>query len=164
MTSFFWPVTFRSSPHRRRKLMAYFESWGNSEQETRAFYVKILIWKFDLIWPDWPPSKARLDDVIGLNDCHHRYLRAKWPRKQVSHGMFVTSILWWPFVTWPRLFVNMPFVLTQYPFWTHIQHFGWVWLNCNPSNRPEITKRWKHFIVTFDMTLTWHATLILKMD
>ena len=37
-------------------------------------------------------SKVKLDDVIGSNNHHHRYLRAKWLRKHVSHGMFVTFI------------------------------------------------------------------------
>ena len=46
--------------------MEYLQSWGNSEQETSAFYTKIVIWKFDLIWRDLTltPSKVTLDDVI----------------------------------------------------------------------------------------------------
>ena len=90
--------------------------------------IDLKIWPY-LTWP-WPltSTKFRLDYVIGPTDCQHRYLRAKWPRKHVSHRMFVT-FLWWPFVTWPwaRPLAKIPFVLMQYPFWTSIQHFGRVW-------------------------------------
>ena len=60
-----------------------------------CFYAKILIWKFCLfdLTLTWPPSNVKLDDVIGSNDCHHRYMRTKWPRKHVSRGMFVTFIV-----------------------------------------------------------------------
>ena len=47
----FWLAIFQSSTRRRRKPMAYLESWGNSEQEKCTIYVK----KIDLkIWPFWP--------------------------------------------------------------------------------------------------------------
>ena len=91
MTSFLLAI-FQSFMHRRRNPMAHLEPWGNFEQETCAFYVKMLIWKFDLTLI-CRPSTVRLNGVIGSNDCHHRYLRAKWPRKHVSHGMFVTFTL-----------------------------------------------------------------------
>ena len=72
-----------------------------------CYLCKLLIWKFDIIWPDlfisfilnikqtftWNPSKVKFADVIGSNDHHWRYQRAKWPRKLVPYGMLVTFIL-----------------------------------------------------------------------
>ena len=47
-----------SSRHRRRKLIAYSESWENSEPETCVSNGKILISKFDLIWPGMDLTSA----------------------------------------------------------------------------------------------------------
>ena len=109
VTSFFDSRFFRSSSHRRRKLMTYLESWGNAEHETCVFYLKILIniekmTFFDLTLT-WPPSKVWLDDVIWSNDCHHWYLRAKWRRK-----MCRTAWLWLFMVTFCDLTLTLTFV------------------------------------------------------
>ena len=98
---YFWLSIFRCSTHCRRNLMGYLESWWNSEQETCSFYVKIVIWKFGLIltWP-WPDFRRVRLDVIAPNDCHHRYLRARWPRKPISRHVCDFTLLW-PFVNWP---------------------------------------------------------------
>ena len=47
------------------------------------------------IWPylTWSPSTVKLDDVMGSNVLHYRYLHAKCRGKHVSHGMLVTFIL-----------------------------------------------------------------------
>ena len=93
MTSFFLLAIFGNSTHRRKKVMTYLESWGNFESEACAFMqnIDLKIWPFYLTLT-WPPSKVNFDDVIGSNDHHYRYLRVKWLRKHVSHGMSVTFI------------------------------------------------------------------------
>ena len=105
-----------------------------------------------------PPSKLRLDDVIGSNDNHYRYMRAR-PRNHVSHGMFATFILQWRFVTWRWSFLICLFIHTA-PFvdmygstlWVGLSSLHSVW----PTREP---KMWKLFLLTFNLTLTW--TLML---
>ena len=70
----FWLAIFRSSTHHRGKLMAYLGSWGNPEQETWAFYAKIFIWKFDLIWPDLDRPSVKIQGGWHLRFKYHRYL------------------------------------------------------------------------------------------
>ena len=98
----FWPATFESSTHRRRKLMFFFGILTKFRARNMCFLYKTMIWKYDLIWRDldltsiqksgWKTSHSQMS--------HYWYIRAKWPRKHVSHGMFVTFILKWPFATW----------------------------------------------------------------
>ena len=131
---------FRSSTHRRRKLMAYLDSWGNSEQETCAFYAKN-IWKFDLIRPDlgmtsvksqvgWRHSVQWLS--LSISAC-------KMTQKNMCRAACL-RLLFYGGLLWPDLDVDLLYVLTRYSFWTSIQHFGWVWPLCIPSNRPESPK------------------------
>ena len=90
----FFHVHFFSSTHRRRKLTTYLESWGNSESETLPLCKNIDLKNltlFDLILA-WSLSKLNFNEVIGSNDHHYRYLRAKRPINHVSHGMLVTFI------------------------------------------------------------------------
>ena len=138
--------------------MTYLESWENFESENCVFYSKILIRKFAIIWAelDLTSAKSKVDNAIGLN----RSLRAKWPRKQVSHGMLVTYIL----VTFCDLALTSfesDLCTHAVPFLDKCQRFGWVWALCGPSNRPE-SHNAKSYILTFGLTLTWQVTLILK--
>ena len=59
----FWHAIFWRSKNRTRKLMTYLESRGNSEQETCAFYVKLLIWR--LTWPCPNPGLTSIKSQIG---------------------------------------------------------------------------------------------------
>ena len=117
MTSIFWLAMFGSSTHRRRKRTTYLESWGNSESETCVLCARYWfgnLTSFDLTL-SWPPSKVIFDDVMGLDDHHYRCLRAKLPRKHVSHCIFVTFFLMnFCDMTLTLTFSNMAFVLTRY--------------------------------------------------
>ena len=92
------------------------------------------------IWPDldltstWPPSKVRLDDVIGSNDCSHRYLLAKWPRKHVSQ-----ACLWLLFyIDLFRPDLNLD--IFNYVLHTHavsfVDIYPALWVSVSSSNQP----------------------------
>ena len=69
----------------------------------------------------WPLRQNH--SVVGSNDHHYRYLRAKWPGKHASHVMLLTLILFLGdfFVSRPLalIFQSMIFVLMQCDFWTY---------------------------------------------
>ena len=118
--------------------MAYLESRGNSEKKTCASYVKILIRRCDLIWPD-------LDLISVKSQVGWRH-RVKWMSLSVSACKMAQKTCvarhvrdFYFLVTFSDLtltFSRKPFVLIQYPLWTFTQHFEWVWALCIPSNRP----------------------------
>ena len=45
--------------------MTYLESWEKSGLDTYAFYAKIFIWKFDLIWPDLVMTSVKSMGTMG---------------------------------------------------------------------------------------------------
>ena len=114
--------------------LKFYKSYKKNKTKTNdIFWILRKVWarhmclsckNIDLkIWPDLDltltrtPSKVRLDVVIGSNDCHHRYLLAKLPRKHVSHSMFVTFI--YSDLSWPEHDLD----LFKYAFHTHAVSF-----------------------------------------
>ena len=99
-------------------------------------YAKILIWKYNLIWhdPDLGSVKSEVSSPHGAMWPSHQYLRAKWLRKTVSHGMLLILIF-----SDLDLF-KYDFRTRTLPFLDIYQHFWWVWALCGTSNQPESTK------------------------
>ena len=104
------------SRHRTEIKMTFLESWDQICWETRIFYSKIAIQKFELIWPEvdlilfcrWLASgqiKNGFDFWI---------LHAKVTVNHVLHARKKIFWFWWSFVTWPWPVLSMTRVLTGY--------------------------------------------------
>ena len=95
MTSFFalQVLTFYASYKKTNYIFGILRKFWTRNMCFLCINIDLKIWPNLDLTLNLPPSKVKLDDVIGSNDSHHRDLRAKWPWKHVSHGMFVTFIL-----------------------------------------------------------------------
>ena len=128
-----------------------------------------------------PSSKVRLDDLIVSNDCHHQYLRVKWPRNYIISlvarhsnmpcdlaNMCRTTCLWLLFYSgllWPDLDLDIfkhavgshaVSLVDIYPaLWVSVSYL----LPVQPNREPKMLQR---FARTFDLTLTLHMTLLLN--
>ena len=95
MSRHFLLAIFGSSTHRRTKLKAQLESWGNSKSETRALNAKILLSKLDLVWPD-----MGLASTNSRAECRHN---VKWIPISMQNGpgsVFRTAA-WYFYFQWP---------------------------------------------------------------
>ena len=154
---------FASSTHHRRNLLTYLEFWGNSGLETRAFYAKILIWKFDIfdLTLTWPPSKVNFDDFIGSNDHHYRYVGTRKITQKTCVARHVCDFYFLVTFCWPGLDLFRYDLCTLAVSFSYIyQHFVWVWALCCPSNQPYSPKCensvfyfWPDFDLTPDLYL-----------
>ena len=143
---------------RRRKPMTYLEFRRNSEQETCACYVKIMVWKLDFIWPDLVLI------VKGQVGWDHR-VKWLWPSISACRMIQETCVARYVCDLFIVTFCDLTLTLTFFKyalrayavsFVDYIQHYGWVWHLCSPSNRPESQKG--ENVSLWPLTWPWHDT------
>ena len=105
----------------------------------------------------WPQSKGKLHCVIGSHGHHYRYRCAKYPRKQVPHGVLVTFIFSDPLFTvvdtLTVTFLSMTFVLVQYLSLTYTRTLGEFELLATRQTDPR-AQNVKLLFVSFFLLLT----------
>ena len=94
MTSLFWNSILGICNCRTTKQMTFLVFWDKTGQYRYVLKIKFRFSKCDLFYLSltWPKVKCE-------NECHHRILRVKWPKKHVSHdtrAIFLYGDLIWP--------------------------------------------------------------------
>ena len=138
----FFTCIFLSSSHCGRKNMSQLGSWGESESETLLFMQKYWLENFELIWPDLDLTSVK--SQVGR---HRRVRRSSFDIyvQNNPENMCCVACLWALFYS--AFCCLILFYIFKYGLHTHAlpfleiyQQFGWGWILCSPSDRPESPK------------------------